>query len=124
MSDDPDSRNDLLAQRDQAEFKAQILEARLVLWEAACTAQMIAARAYIDALARTVHTDAALAARAQLELAIDSNAGELLLVELKVARERAARLEAALRQAAAMKSITGVRVIVEDTLGDVVKEMR
>jgi len=75
-----------------AEAKTLILEAQLGGWEAACAAQVQAARIYLDATARTIHTAPQLAARGRLETAIDSNAGELLL-------KRLAQLEQAVRQA-------------------------
>jgi hypothetical protein len=72
----------LESQLGQAEGKAIILEAQLVGWEAACAAQVLAARAYLTALRHTGHTVPQLAARLELELSIDSNAGEILLATL------------------------------------------
>jgi hypothetical protein len=83
----------LESQLQQAEGRAIILQAQLGGWEAACAAQVLAARAYLDSLAGTNHNDAQLLARGQLELAIDSNAGQLLLTRLQPADELADAVE-------------------------------
>ena len=76
----------LESQLQQAEGKAIILEAQLGGWEAACAAQILAARAYIKSLRNTGHNAVQLAFREQLELSIDSNAGETLLAQLEQLR--------------------------------------
>lgn len=69
-----------------AEGKAIILEAQLGGWEAACAAQVRAARIYLDATADIAHTGPQIAARGRLVNAIHSNAGELLLAKLSELR--------------------------------------
>lgn len=73
----------LESQLEQAEGRAIILQAQLGSWEAACAAQVEAARAYLTTLRHVGHSDAQLRARQELEHSIDSNAGETLLARLE-----------------------------------------
>jgi hypothetical protein len=82
----------LTRERDQAEFKATILQAQLGGWEAACAAQVAAIRRALDGCVFCREGTCRADAHQWLREAIDSNAGELLL-------KRLAQLEDALRQA-------------------------
>lgn len=85
----------LLGEIDQAKAKNTILQAQLGGWEAACAAQLQAARIYLDATADLAHNGPQIAARGRLVNAIESNVGELLLKRLAWAEAVSAALQSA-----------------------------
>jgi hypothetical protein len=83
----------LESQLNEANGRAIILQAQLGGWEAACAAQVDAARAYLGMMGALEHSSAELAARHKLVDAIETNAGEILLARVRPADELADAVE-------------------------------